>query len=291
MSTVSGLPSKGEKGKPKYLALDINNIYKGKSLENPKTSAAPKHGLQSLGKYQVEVKDGGSAGKEKGKSPEENSSGPQQQSQHSQSPTSHSQGPPASKGGPGSGVTVGGGVGSSAGVKTWSSVTSSQEGGGPERNFLGHQSPFFPQEFPKLAGGDVPIDGTQRSATDSQYGPGPSLRPQMEGTWSRGTLQQQPPPQQQQQQQQQQVPGGGSGGGWWRAGLWPTRRPASEQWQWRERSSIVRISAKGSPPLRRCHLLYRFMDVGFLETMPQASLVCLELLAHPILTPIVGFEA
>ncbi|KAH8034367.1 hypothetical protein HPB51_023497 [Rhipicephalus microplus] len=115
--------------------------------------------------------------------------------------------------GPGSGVTVGGGVGSSAGVKTWSSVTSSQEGGGPERNFLGHQSPFFPQEFPKLAGGDVPIDGTQRSATDSQYGPGPSLRPQMEGTWSRGTLQQQPPPQQQQQQQQQQVPGGGSGGG------------------------------------------------------------------------------
>lgn len=46
----------------------------------------------------------------------------------------------------------------------------------------------------------------------------------------------------------------GSGGrqwrGWWRAGLWPTRRPASEQWQWRERSSIVRISAKGSPPLR-----------------------------------------
>ncbi|KAH6945256.1 hypothetical protein HPB50_007684 [Hyalomma asiaticum] len=74
--------------------------------------------------------------------------------------------------------SIGGGVGSSAGVKTWSSVTSSQEGGGPERNFLGHQSPFFPQEFPKLAGGDVPIDGTQRSATDSQYGPGPSLRPQ-----------------------------------------------------------------------------------------------------------------
>ncbi|XP_037269751.2 uncharacterized protein LOC119161406 isoform X2 [Rhipicephalus microplus] len=275
MSTVSGLPSKGEKGKPKYLALDINNIYKGKSLENPKTSAAPKHGLQSLGKVGAGrrmpppvnlpslksensgnnpnislVPSGGqgwgSAGKEKGKSPEENSSGPQQQSQHSQSPTSHSQGPPASKqpqqpqpqlqppqqqqpppqqqqapvatstsapGGPGSGVTVGGGVGSSAGVKTWSSVTSSQEGGGPERNFLGHQSPFFPQEFPKLAGGDVPIDGTQRSATDSQYGPGPSLRPQMEGTWSRGTLQQQPPPQQQQQQQQQQVPGGGSGGG------------------------------------------------------------------------------
>ncbi|CAN7977641.1 unnamed protein product, partial [Ixodes persulcatus] len=101
MSTVPGLPSKGEKGKQKYLALDINSIYKGKSLENPKTSAAPKHGLQSLGKVGAGrrmpppvnlpslksensgnnpnislVPSGGqgwgSAGKEKGKSPEEN---------------------------------------------------------------------------------------------------------------------------------------------------------------------------------------------------------------------------
>lgn len=62
--------------------------------------------------------------------------------------------------------------------KTWSSVTSSQEDGGPERNFLGQQSPFFPQEFPKLAGGDAPTEGNQKSSVDSQYGPGPSLRPQ-----------------------------------------------------------------------------------------------------------------
>ncbi|KAL1429181.1 hypothetical protein MTO96_016518 [Rhipicephalus appendiculatus] len=41
--------SKGEKGKPKYLALDINNIYKGKSLENPKTSAAPQTWLAVIG--------------------------------------------------------------------------------------------------------------------------------------------------------------------------------------------------------------------------------------------------
>lgn len=39
MSTVSGLASKGEKGKQKYSALNINNLYKGKSLENPKTSS------------------------------------------------------------------------------------------------------------------------------------------------------------------------------------------------------------------------------------------------------------
>lgn len=62
--------------------------------------------------------------------------------------------------------------------KTWSSVTSSQEDGGQERNFLGQQSPFFPQEFPKLAGGDVPTEGNQKSSADTQYGPGPSLRPQ-----------------------------------------------------------------------------------------------------------------
>lgn len=37
--------------------------------------------------------------------------------------------------------------------------------------------------------------------------------------------------------------------------------------------------------------MYRFMDVDFLETMPQATLVCLEVLAHPMLTQIVGFEA
>ncbi|CAN7992997.1 unnamed protein product [Ixodes hexagonus] len=243
MSTVPGLPSKGEKGKQKYLALDINSIYKGKSLENPKTSAAPKHGLQSLGKVGAGrrmpppvnlpslksensgnnpnislVPSGGqgwgSAGKEKGKSPEENRQvGPQQQSQHSQSPTSHSQGPPVTKQQPsgGAGGGPGGGVGGGVGVKTWSSVTSSQEDGGPERNFLGHQSPFFPQEFPKLAGGDVPTDGTPRLATDAQYGPGPSLRPQMEGTWSRGTLQQQQQQAGQQQGQQQGQMQGGMG--------------------------------------------------------------------------------
>ncbi|XP_028967278.1 homeotic protein female sterile-like [Galendromus occidentalis] len=56
MSAAAGLVHKGEsKNKKTYATIDINNIYKGKSLEGPKSSAigASKHGLQSLGKVQV----------------------------------------------------------------------------------------------------------------------------------------------------------------------------------------------------------------------------------------------
>ncbi|OQR76469.1 hypothetical protein BIW11_03068, partial [Tropilaelaps mercedesae] len=57
MSAAAGLAHKGEsKSKKSYATLDINNIYKGKSLEGPKSSAigsGAKHGLQSLGKVQV----------------------------------------------------------------------------------------------------------------------------------------------------------------------------------------------------------------------------------------------
>ncbi|CAL1266567.1 unnamed protein product [Larinioides sclopetarius] len=212
MSAVSGLNAKAEKGRSKYVALDINSIYKGKSLENPKATVQPKHGLQSLGKVGTGrrmpppanlpslksensgnnpnislVPSGGqgwgSTTKEKSKTEETN--GNQQQSPQSQPASSLSQTTQKTS----TTNTV-----STSGVnKTWSSVTQSQEDGGQERNFLGQQSPFFPQEFPKLAGGDVPTEGNQKSNVDSQYGPGPSLRPQTEGSWGRGTLQQQPP--------------------------------------------------------------------------------------------------
>lgn len=50
---------------------------------------------------------------------------------------------------------------------------------------------FFPQEFPKLSGES---SGQQAQSESSQkqkpleaYGPGPCLRPQTEGSWSRGT--------------------------------------------------------------------------------------------------------
>ncbi|KAG8183671.1 hypothetical protein JTE90_010144 [Oedothorax gibbosus] len=209
MSAVSGLNAKAEKGRSKYVALDINSIYKGKSLETQKATVQPKHGLQSLGKVGTGrrmpppanlpslksensgnnpninlVPSGGqgwgSTTKEKGKAEETN--GGQQQSPQSQPASSLSQTTQKTS----TTNTV-----STSGVnKTWSSVTQSQEDGGQERNFLGQQSPFFPQEFPKLAGGDVPTEGNQKSSVDSQYGPGPSLRPQTEGSWGRGTLQQ-----------------------------------------------------------------------------------------------------
>ncbi|GFU32567.1 protein PRRC2B [Nephila pilipes] len=212
MSAVSGLNAKAEKGRSKYVALDINSIYKGKSLENPKATVQPKHGLQSLGKVGTGrrmpppanlpslksensgnnpnislVPSGGqgwgSTTKEKSKTEETN--GNQQQSPQSQPASSLSQTTQKTST---TNTVVTSGVN-----KTWSSVTQNQEDGGQERNFLGQQSPFFPQEFPKLAGGDVPTEGNQKSNVDSQYGPGPSLRPQTEGSWGRGTLQQQPP--------------------------------------------------------------------------------------------------
>ncbi|KAI1289969.1 hypothetical protein HDE_07994 [Halotydeus destructor] len=54
MSAISGLASKGDtkstaKDK-KFSALDINKAFVGKSIETTKTSAQPKHGLQTLGK-------------------------------------------------------------------------------------------------------------------------------------------------------------------------------------------------------------------------------------------------
>ncbi|XP_058806241.1 protein PRRC2C isoform X3 [Phymastichus coffea] len=55
MSTLSGIASKGEKGKTKYQSIDINSLYRssrGESLEQhqQKNTVPRKHGMQSLGK-------------------------------------------------------------------------------------------------------------------------------------------------------------------------------------------------------------------------------------------------
>ncbi|XP_029661452.1 protein PRRC2C isoform X6 [Formica exsecta] len=55
MSTLSGIVSKGEKGKSKFQSLDINSLYRvsrGESLEphQQKNTLPRKHGMQSLGK-------------------------------------------------------------------------------------------------------------------------------------------------------------------------------------------------------------------------------------------------
>ncbi len=76
-----------------------------------------------------------------------------------------------------------------AASKTWSNITAiPSEECGPDKNFLAQQSPFFPQEFPKLIGGSVPQDDNTKASVETSYGPGLSLRPQTEGSWGRGTL-------------------------------------------------------------------------------------------------------
>jgi hypothetical protein len=55
------------------------------------------------------------------------------------------------------------------------------EGGAHPPSFLAHQSPQFQHEFPKLSSGDGQAPATgQKGGSDTQYGPGPSLRPQSE---------------------------------------------------------------------------------------------------------------
>ncbi|RWS14398.1 protein PRRC2C-like isoform X7 [Dinothrombium tinctorium] len=243
MSTVSGLASKGEKGsKQKYSALNINNLYKGKSLENPKTTVAPKHGLQTLGKVgagrripppanlpSLKSENAGnnpsinlvpSGGQGWVKEKEENAtsipvSSNSLTTQRIPSPKLTSNQETTVSMATNTTLTVSPSVASNANViatgaasaalsKTWSSVTHSQEEDGHGKNFLAHQSPFFPQEFPKLDGGAVQEGEMPKQNVDSSYGPGPSLRPQTEGSWTRGTATQQ----QQQYSGNQQVSNG-----------------------------------------------------------------------------------
>ena len=91
-----------------------------------------------------------------------------------------------------------------AASKTWNTSTATvSEESGPDKSYLAQQSPFFPQEFPKLDGGNVPQDATTRVGPETSYGPGPALRPQTEGSWGRGTLP---------QSNANQPPNAGSGG-------------------------------------------------------------------------------
>ena len=95
-------------------------------------------------------------------------------------------------------------AGLSAALKTWNTSTAiALEENGPDKSYLAQQSPFFPQEFPKLDGGNVQQDGTAKAGPETSYGPGPALRPQTEGSWGRGTL---PQP------NANQPPNAGSGG-------------------------------------------------------------------------------
>ncbi|KAL4218896.1 cell differentiation [Mactra antiquata] len=50
MSSFSGLGNKADKNKGKFTSININTIFKGKSVEQQKTPVTRQHGLQSLGK-------------------------------------------------------------------------------------------------------------------------------------------------------------------------------------------------------------------------------------------------
>lgn len=63
--------------------------------------------------------------------------------------------------------------------KSWSAVMSGPDLSHPPP----YQSPQFQHEFPSLSAGD---GAQQRTGTEVQYGPGPSLRPQTEGSWIQG---------------------------------------------------------------------------------------------------------
>ncbi|KAG0728398.1 Protein PRRC2A [Chionoecetes opilio] len=108
------------------------------------------------------------------------------------SPGTHAPTLPAATQGqpPGPNLSNGGAVANSS--KPWSSaaVAGALPGGsqgaphpldgGHQQSSSVQQSPFFHREFPKLGGGNLLAESTP------QYGPGPSLRPQTEGSWIQG---------------------------------------------------------------------------------------------------------
>ncbi|ODN06430.1 Protein PRRC2C [Orchesella cincta] len=211
MSGTSGTQStKGENTSSKstksgYDHLDINKLYKGKSTDPVAKPVAQRHGMQTLGKAPPARRGGATVVKaEPATSDLANSSAPQQ-------PTSlppnlgqqplhppgwsntlpHPQGPPSPHNVQNVPTT-----GPAMHDKNWS--------GGPDRKgFQKAQDSMqrFAQEFPSLdSGGDTgkgqnanasgqSVPGHQqmsKSNQDNQYGPGPILRPQTEGSWTQG---------------------------------------------------------------------------------------------------------
>ncbi|GFS03604.1 protein PRRC2C [Elysia marginata] len=221
MSTTSGIGSKGEKNKSKFKSIDINNLYKGKSVETQKSTVPRQHGLQSLGKVSSVrrmpppanlpslksensgndpsislVPSGGSGWVSKEEKKETSGSGAQplssqpqpavptqplavaqqQQQQQQQQQVAAAAKTNIPPGGP-----------SSAGIRSWSKVTV----GGQKGGLVSHQSPLFQEEFPSLAQEEKNKEQTQTTKKDednkdTQYGPGPSLRPQNVASWREG---------------------------------------------------------------------------------------------------------
>ncbi|KAM8930921.1 protein PRRC2C isoform 2-T2 [Pelodytes ibericus] len=186
MSEKSGQSTKAKDGK-KYATLSLFNTYKGKSLETQKTTVAARHGLQSLGKVAVSRRMPPPANlpslkaENKGNDPNVNivpkdgSGWASKQDQCEEEKTPEVPPPPPKPVVPPPPEVP-------AVAKSWASTKPGGQGDGVQVNR------YFQQEFPSLqAAGDQDKTKEKEAATDDDYGPGPSLRPQTDvASWREG---------------------------------------------------------------------------------------------------------
>lgn len=182
MPISSGTVSKGEKGKPKFQTLNLNNVFsqsKGESSKpNQQKALFNKHGMSVLGKVPSARKPlnlpslkSESTGNEPPINlvPTGGSGWGNKPGETGPPPATVVTTPPI--------TTINTSVPPPPIVdKSWSAKIAGKPSNPPNYNST-HQSPLFNQEFPSLSGS---------GNTDAQYGPGPSLRPQTEGSWIQG---------------------------------------------------------------------------------------------------------
>ncbi|XP_011644357.1 protein PRRC2C isoform X7 [Pogonomyrmex barbatus] len=202
MSTLSGIVSKGEKGKSKFQSLDINSLYRvsrGESLEphQQKNTLPRKHGMQSLGKVP-------SARRPPANLPSLKSETSSSDPAVSLVPSGGS-GWATTKDSTSSITTTTTTVATSLDNTTTVSSTAQCAAGTTVSTSLhsllptqqnASQASFLDQANNKSSwsaimsrSGDGGIPGNQQQSNrelNAQYGPGPSLRPQTEGSWIQG---------------------------------------------------------------------------------------------------------